>query len=61
MTSSPAPKTPATLLLSPLRLNQLTLKNRVVVSPMCMYSAQEARPTIFIWFIWAASRWAARA
>ena len=29
------------MLLSPLRLQSLTLKNRVVVSPMCMYSAQD--------------------
>ncbi|TSA84510.1 NADH:flavin oxidoreductase/NADH oxidase [Deinococcus detaillensis] len=29
------------VLLSPLRIAQLTLKNRVVVSPMCMYSAED--------------------
>ncbi|WP_161883596.1 NADH:flavin oxidoreductase/NADH oxidase [Deinococcus alpinitundrae] len=40
MTSSRS-EAPGTLLFSPLRLNQLTLKNRVVVSPMCMYSAQD--------------------
>jgi len=29
----------------------MQLANRVVVSPMCMYSAQEACPAIFIWCI----------
>jgi 2,4-dienoyl-CoA reductase-like NADH-dependent reductase (Old Yellow Enzyme family) len=29
------------MLLSPLKLSSLTLKNRVVVSPMCMYSAHD--------------------
>ena len=33
-----APTSP--LLFQPLKLRELTLKNRVVVSPMCMYSAQ---------------------
>lgn len=40
MTSSRS-EASGSLLLSPLRLGQLTLKNRVVVSPMCMYSAEE--------------------
>jgi 2,4-dienoyl-CoA reductase-like NADH-dependent reductase (Old Yellow Enzyme family) len=33
------------LLFSPLTLRGLTLKNRVVISPMCQYSAQDGRPT----------------
>ncbi|GAA5514982.1 NADPH dehydrogenase [Deinococcus carri] len=32
--------TPTPLLFTPLKLQSLTLPNRVVVSPMCMYSAQ---------------------
>ncbi|MPY65295.1 NADH:flavin oxidoreductase/NADH oxidase [Deinococcus sp. SDU3-2] len=39
MTTPPA-DAPAPLLFSPLKLRSLTLKNRTVVSPMCMYSAQ---------------------
>lgn len=33
-----------TLLFSPLRLRALTLRNRVVVSPMCQYSSHEGFP-----------------
>jgi 2,4-dienoyl-CoA reductase-like NADH-dependent reductase (Old Yellow Enzyme family) len=33
------------LLFSPLTLRGLTLKNRVVISPMCQYSAIDGRPT----------------
>lgn len=33
-----------TKLLSPLKLRELTLKNRIVVSPMCMYSAVNGIP-----------------
>src|SRR5687767_12043091 len=32
-------------LFTPLRLRELTLKNRVFVSPMCQYSADEGMPT----------------
>ena len=46
MTSSRS-ETTDTLLFSPLRLNQLTLKNRVVVSPMCMYSAEDGQANEF--------------
>jgi 2,4-dienoyl-CoA reductase-like NADH-dependent reductase (Old Yellow Enzyme family) len=35
------------LLLSPIRLRQVTLRNRVVVSPMCMYSAQDGLASDF--------------
>ena len=41
--SEPAglPKAEPSLLFSPLRLNDLHLRNRLVVSPMCMYSAED--------------------
>ena len=32
-------------LFSPIKLRGLTLKNRVVVSPMCQYSAEDGVPT----------------
>jgi 2,4-dienoyl-CoA reductase-like NADH-dependent reductase (Old Yellow Enzyme family) len=32
-------------LFTPLRLRETTLRNRIVVSPMCQYSAREGRPT----------------
>ncbi|HTG31325.1 MAG TPA: NADH:flavin oxidoreductase/NADH oxidase [Thermoanaerobaculia bacterium] len=35
------PETPATALLSPLTIRGLTLRNRIVMSPMCQYSAEE--------------------
>jgi NADPH2 dehydrogenase len=34
-----------TILFSPLQLRELTLKNRIVVSPMCQYSAENGRAT----------------
>ncbi|HRX83727.1 MAG TPA: NADH:flavin oxidoreductase/NADH oxidase [Phycisphaerae bacterium] len=33
------------LLFSPLRLRELTIRNRVFVSPMCQYSSREGMPT----------------
>src|SRR4051812_19347365 len=33
----------SSLLLSPLRLRDVTLRNRIVVSPMCEYSSQDGR------------------
>ncbi|MDW5597928.1 NADH:flavin oxidoreductase/NADH oxidase [Conexibacter stalactiti] len=41
-----APPTPAQLF-SPLRLRELTLRNRLVVSPMCQYSATDGLPNDF--------------
>ncbi|AWN22959.1 oxidoreductase [Deinococcus irradiatisoli] len=38
---------PTSLLLSPLRLMHQSLKNRVVVSPMCMYSAVDGQANDF--------------
>lgn len=35
------------MLFSPLKLRDLTLKNRIIVSPMCMYSATNGIPNIF--------------
>ena len=35
------PETPATALLSPLTIRGVTLRNRIVMSPMCQYSAEE--------------------
>jgi 2,4-dienoyl-CoA reductase-like NADH-dependent reductase (Old Yellow Enzyme family) len=32
-------------LFQPLRLREVTLRNRIAVSPMCQYSARDARPT----------------
>ena len=32
-------------LFSPLTLRELTLKNRIVVSPMCQYSSDDGLPT----------------
>jgi 2,4-dienoyl-CoA reductase-like NADH-dependent reductase (Old Yellow Enzyme family) len=32
-------------LFQPLRLREVTLRNRIAVSPMCQYSAREGRPT----------------
>src|ERR1700691_4008231 len=32
-------------LFSPLKLRELTFKNRVFVSPMCQYSSEEGMPT----------------
>src|SRR5437762_11641264 len=36
-----APLTPAHSLFEPLRLRGLTLRNRIVVSPMCQYSSED--------------------
>jgi anthraniloyl-CoA monooxygenase len=38
---------PAAPMFQPLRLREMTLANRAVVSPMCMYSADEGVPTDF--------------
>src|SRR5215468_3739574 len=38
---------PAAPMFQPLRLREMTLSNRAVVSPMCMYSAEEGMPTDF--------------
>ena len=35
------PETPATALLSPLTIRGVTLRNRIVMSPMCQYNAEE--------------------
>ena len=48
-------------LLSPLTIRGVTFRNRIVVSPMCQYCADEAWPAIGIWCISAAGRSAARA
>src|ERR1700751_912819 len=40
-------ETPAAPMFQPLRLRDMTLTNRAVVSPMCMYSAKEGMPTDF--------------
>lgn len=37
--------TPKTMLFSPIRLRELVLKNRVVISPMCQYSARDGVAT----------------
>jgi len=34
----------SSLLFTPLKLREVTLKNRIVVSPMCMYSSEEGFP-----------------
>ena len=36
---------PAPLLFTPLKLRGITVRNRVVVSPMCQYSSEEGGPT----------------
>jgi len=38
---------PAAPMFQPIRLREMTITNRVVVSPMCMYSANEGVPTDF--------------
>jgi anthraniloyl-CoA monooxygenase len=38
---------PAAPMFQPMRLREMTIANRVVVSPMCMYSANEGVPTDF--------------
>jgi anthraniloyl-CoA monooxygenase len=38
---------PVPPMFQPMRLREMTLKNRAVVSPMCMYSAKEGMPTDF--------------
>ncbi len=40
----PAPKSPPPPMFTPLKLRGLTLENRVVVSPMCQYSAEDGMP-----------------
>ena len=36
--------TKKTLLFSPLKVGKVTLKNRVIISPMCQYSADGGLP-----------------
>ena len=43
-------------LLSSLTIRGVTLRNRIVMSPMCQYSAEEAWPATGTWFISAAGR-----
>ena len=45
----------------PTRVRGVTLKNRVVVSPMAQYSASTACPATTTWCTWARARWAAPA
>ncbi|MEI2416464.1 NADH:flavin oxidoreductase/NADH oxidase [Orrella sp. JC864] len=42
--ATPAETGSASLLLSPLRIRDLTLRNRIVVSPMCQYASQDGLP-----------------
>jgi len=44
---TPPTATPAPPMFTPFRLRGMTLANRVVVSPMCTYSAEEGMPTDF--------------
>jgi 2,4-dienoyl-CoA reductase-like NADH-dependent reductase (Old Yellow Enzyme family) len=46
---------------TPFTLRGVTLKNRVVVSPMAQYSASTACPATSTWCTWARARWAAPA
>ena len=48
-------------LFTPIDLRQLALNNRVVVSPMCQYSAEEGSATDWHLLHLARCRWAARA
>ena len=50
---------PMVPMFQPLRLRGMTLENRVVVSPMDMYSAKDGVPAIGIWFTTARARPAA--
>ncbi len=45
--STSIPDKPVVPLFQPLRLREMALANRAVVSPMCMYSAKEGVPTDF--------------
>jgi hypothetical protein len=40
-------------LFSSVNIGNLQLKNRLVVSPMCQYSAKDGFANNCIWFIWA--------
>ena len=42
---------------TPFSLRDMHLANRVVVSPMAMYSAVEGVPKTFIWFTWVRAHW----
>ena len=42
-----------THLFTPLQLGPLTLPNRIIVAPMCQYSAQEGRASAWHWQHWA--------
>ena len=50
---------PSPLLFEPITFRRVTLRNRIVVSPMAMYSAHDGFADIFISFIWDVSRSAA--
>ena len=51
----------APLLFEPITLRGLTLPNRIVISPMATYSADEGMPSTGILPISPDLRWAARA
>jgi anthraniloyl-CoA monooxygenase len=53
--------TPAAPMFQPLKLREMQVVNRAVVSPMCMYSARRACPAISTWCITARARSAAPA
>ena len=38
-------------LLSPITIKDITLKNRIAISPMCQYSAIDGFATTGIWYI----------
>ena len=40
---------------TPFRMRDLTLSNRIVVSPMCQYSAEDGTPTTGTWCTWGAA------
>ena len=46
-------------LLSPLTIRGVTLRNRIVMSPMCQYIARDGFATTGTWSTWAAGRPAA--
>ena len=48
-------------MLTPYQARGVRLKNRIMVSPMAMYSCQDGVPGDFHLCIWAAAPWAAPA
>ena len=58
---APAGQRPAMPMLTPYQARGVRLKNRIMVSPMAMYSCQDGVPGDFHWCIWAAAPWAAPA